>query len=470
MKIKFYDITYVSLIFLTIYLYFSYYPINVDSRWILYASNEILNGKTLYTDIVEVNPPLIFIYATLPILLSNIFNTDYINMFVIFCSILVVISLCLSYLILNKLENINETRLRFYLYSILFLLTINVAYEFGEREHLLIIFLFPYLIYSMYRNKIKIGNIHLVSITIFAILGLNFKPHFFLVILMLEIFYMFYFKNIFYFFRLDFILIILSGFFYLTIIYFLFPEFYSFGLPLAVKTYLGLFNKPLVNILVNINILLSVLIFLYLFIFSIKRFNFSNIVLIIIILSFLIIYLLQQKGWFYHLIPFYTFTLFFLIHNILTNIKKENIIYASFFIPFIVFSILINLEKDTHYKSLENILFELPKESKIQILSTDIAEGQVLLKHNQVWSSRFGTLGILPYVVKSNDLKVKQYLLRSIYEDLTKYKPDFIIYSNLFDYNKYLTSNDYRIKNIISENYIISVKNNYNILTKIKDF
>ena len=36
-------------------------PPNLDSSWLLYATAEWLGGKRLYVDILELNPPLIFL-------------------------------------------------------------------------------------------------------------------------------------------------------------------------------------------------------------------------------------------------------------------------------------------------------------------------------------------------------------------------------------------------------------------------
>ncbi len=472
MKIKIYDFLYLIFICSVVFIYFNNFPLNVDSSWILYVASQILEGKTLYTEIVEVNPPLIFVYSLFPAFISKVVNLNYAYVYVVLNMLLIFISIYLSYIVLSKKNFKNQLILKTYIYSILFILTIGTFHVFGEREHLLVIFILPYILFSMFRNEIRLNNKFLLLITLYCILGLNLKPHFFLIIIIIEIYYIFYFKNILYFLRWDFILILLSGFIYLLFILLFFPEFYNFALPLAVKTYIKLFNKSYFSILSNLHILISLIIILYFLFFSKKRFNFDTNILLLVITTFLFIYLLQHKGWYYHLLPFFCFSLFFLIHIILAGyIQKKKFRYIPLFlIPLILMSLANNIKTQTRYLVLEKLLETLPKNSKIQILSVDIAQGQIVLKHNQIWSSRFGALGILPYILATNDEKVKKYLFNSIYEDLIKYKPDFILYNKHFDYNFYFSENDNRIKNIYELYYSKDIIRGYNVLKKIKEY
>ena len=471
MRLKAYDYLFSLSILGIVSLYFSFYTLNVDSTWILYTSEQMLQGKKLYIDMVEVNPPLIFIYSLLAIIISKLTAISYASSYIILVIFLIFISLYLCFKILKKLS-LEENFTRFYLYALIVILTLATCHVFGEREHLLLIFILPYILFSMHKDKLQINKLLLFTIIIFASLGLNLKPHFFLIFIAVELCLIFHHKKLFYFLRWDFFLLILSGLIYTLIIYIFFPQFFSFALPLALKTYMDLFNKSYLELILNYEFFIFFFISLFFIIFTKNRFSLDNKILIVSIIVTLIIYFIQQKGWFYHRLPFFSLTILFLVNLMIFHLKKDLRLYASAFLPIILSIIVINsTANQTILFELKEIINNLPKNSKIHILSTDIARGQVLLKKNQIWSSRFGALGILPYVLHTNDKKVKEYLFNSIYEDLVKYQPDTIIFCGKFDtfnYYNYFRNGDEKLKNIYDNNYSKKIIDEYIILEKTK--
>lgn len=472
MKFKVIDYSYLLFIIVSIFLFFKFNTLNVDSTWILYVSSKIIEGKTLYTDIVEVNPPLIFTYSTFAIYFSKLTSFSYALSFITIVSILISISSLLSFYILKKIDSIKNTR--YLIYAIIFILTIATFPAYGQREHLLVIFILPYILYSMFRSSISVPKYILVIVVLFASLGFNLKPHFFLIVIAIEIVYILHFKKIFYFIRWDSFLLFLTGVIYLAFIFTYFPEYINFAVPLALETYTSLFNKPILILLSNYEMFIFILSIFIWISFSKKEFNLDIKILLITIISFLFIYLIQQKGWFYHRLPFFLFTLLFIFYTIFNYVDSKKKLYFLSFIPLLAIIILINIQKVYHFTELENILKNLPSHSKIHILSTDIARGQnLLVPNNQIWASRFGALGILPSTLDNKNLKVKEYLFNSIYEDLISYQPDTIIfcgkYTN-FDYYKYFSSQDKRLKNIYDIYYTKSIIDGYTILKKNKEF
>ena len=465
------EILFVFLIIGIIVSYFTFNSLNVDSTWILYVASQITEGKTLYTDVSEVNPPLIFIYSTSAIYLSKIFDFTYSQSYIILVSILIGISSYLSFLILESTKK-SKKHITYYLYVIIFILTIVIIKDYGQREHLLVIFIFPYILFSIFKDKIQFSNILILIIIIFASFGFNLKPHFFLVFFAIEIVYAIHYKKISYLFRWDSFIIFFTGVLYLILILLKFPEYINFALPLALETYSGLFNKSFLILLKNNEVFIFfITLFIYLF-FAKRDFTIDSKVLLITILSLFIIYLLQQKGWFYHRLPFFVFTIFFLFYITINYVQNNKQIYILSAIPLIMISILLNIQKNPNFTELKDIVNNLEKKSKVHILSVDIARGQTLLiKKEQIWSSRFGALGILPSVLKNNNPKIKKYLFDSIYEDLLIYQPDTIIfadkYSNL-NYYEYFYKEDKRIKNIYNTYYTKSTINGYTILKKTR--
>ena len=487
LELKLFDYIYGLFIFCIPFVYFTFSPINVDSSWSLYLGKQILEGSTLYVDFLEVNPPLVFIYFTFVNLLANIFSLPITYAFIFFILVLILISTYYSYIVLKSIYKTQTYIIRTYLYFIILILSLFVTYDFGEREHIFIILIFPYILLMMYRNTIKLSSYHIISIAIIASLGFNIKPHFFLIFLGIEVVYLLHTKKISSLFRKDFLIITASAFVYLFIIFVFFKEYYTFMIPFAIDTYTDAFRIPSINLLFRTECIFAMFISIFFFIISKKRTNLDNKILLSVILTTLLMYILQEKGWAYQRLPLFIISLFFLLHYTMVYFrtnkndkkKKDYIMISLYYIYMIVIlsflSIILNSNMNNvyYYKNLKKIIYQFPNHSSIMIMSTDIAQGQPLLKKSQTWASRFPSLFMLSALRQkqnyNNHNKIKTYTLNAIYEDLLKYKPDIIVFPSKklgFDYYNYFTKEDERLKNIYEKNYIFKIQNNYIILIK----
>ncbi|MEA3498068.1 MAG: hypothetical protein U9R16_03310 [Campylobacterota bacterium] len=470
---QFKDFIFSIILLFVIAVYFTFYPLNVDSTWILHSAQRMLSGATLYIDVVEVNPPLIFIYSIVPILFSEFSYISPTHSYILFVIILILISLYLSWIVLSNYYVSKLNSIRHYLYLIGFILTISISSNFGQREHLLMIFITPFILMMIYRDKIQLSSLSIILIAAFASFGFNIKPHFFLIFIGAELAYMIHSKNILSIFRKDSIIIICSGVLYLLLIFIKFPEYINFAVPMALDTYTTLFNKSFKVLLLNNTILLLFLSILFWFIFTARKLNLATKILFSIIITSLALYLIQQKGWSYHAIPLLISILLFLSYIVINNLKKDSQLYILGFIPIIISIIVMNIQSVPRFYELENILKDIPQGSKVHIISTDIARGQALLAENKLqWASRFGALGILPAIIENKNTKLKEYLFNSLYTDIKKYKPDVIIFCSKypsFNYYNYFSNNDKRLREIYNIYYKKSTIEGYTILYKHKE-
>ncbi len=473
---RLFDLFYSFLLLTLLYIYFNNFPLNVDSTWILHGAKQILSGTTLYSELPALNPPLIYVYSTIPVLFSKLLPFNEKVLYILLLILLTVVSLYLSLKILSQLYKTNTKLLRVYLYALGFILILSPIPSFGEREHLLIIFTTPYILSMIYRNKISLDKMTLIAISTFAIFGFNLKPHFFLLFLISELILIINQKNIKAILRIDFFIIALSGPFYLLFIYIFFYGYYSVGIPLAIEIYTISFNKSILDMLYNLDTLFLLFILLLWFIIRRKKFYYEELNFFGLICISLIIYLIQQKGWTYHRIPIFMINYIFLTHILLNLMKSSNfikIVVSVIFIELILMIIYLNILSVPRYKVLEQLVQSLPKNTTIQTISMDVAMGQSLLREDQKWASRFGGLIMLNKLIKEpNNLKFKSYLFNSIIEDLNKYKPDYIIFCGKytrFNYYEYFQQNQtllYIYKNFYSKKII----DDYIILKKEQNF
>lgn len=150
--------TLVSIAPLLAFLYLTSHPINHDVAWLLEATRRWIGGAELYRDIVEINPPLIFVEN---LLLTGGLLTK--HAYLAGTCIAVGISAVWS----GRWHGIGTA------VAVAVSLCVVAISDFGQRDHLALIFLIPFLLAPdglPRREQIAIG--------VWAFLGVGLKPHF----------------------------------------------------------------------------------------------------------------------------------------------------------------------------------------------------------------------------------------------------------------------------------------------------
>ncbi len=174
-----------AFIFIIAAMIFSPIGVNHDAAWLLYLSREVAGGAEHYVDFVEVNPPLI-IWLNLPV----IFMAEWLNIslgfaFKLYVLALAALSVGLSAALLKRTELTTAPVL---IVAMAFVLTILPGYQFGQREHFLMILVLPYLISAGVRLKGSDIPRGLAIVTaVLAGIGFCLKPHFVIVPMGIEI-------------------------------------------------------------------------------------------------------------------------------------------------------------------------------------------------------------------------------------------------------------------------------------------
>lgn len=129
--------------------------LNTDSAWLVDSARKLLSGKDLYTDYIETNPPFIVYLTAIPLAIGISYK--------LFIFIMAGTSLALSY------KYVRSDFLKIILTYGLFLMP---AQSFGQREHLLLIFILPYFLSIYVEAKPRIWDV------LFALIGFLLKPYF----------------------------------------------------------------------------------------------------------------------------------------------------------------------------------------------------------------------------------------------------------------------------------------------------
>lgn len=153
--------------------------INHDVAWILYIADRVLHGSTLYKDIVEINPPLI-VWLNIPIVaLAHLVGASSIVVFRVVVLALIAGSLALSVRIIGPLNGADGADWVIMLLAACFALVAFPGYDFGQREHLLLILALPYVLLTVARARGRVPTAALaIGVGIAAGVGLAIKPFF----------------------------------------------------------------------------------------------------------------------------------------------------------------------------------------------------------------------------------------------------------------------------------------------------
>src|SRR5262245_3907467 len=121
-------------------------PLNHDAAWYLYMVEAIQGGATLYRDVADTNPPLIIFLSMPPIWLGSLFHlpqSTAFNMYV-FVGAMASVAVCRR-LIARVWPDASPEVAGLLMVTMAFCLLPFVRLDFGQREHLAVILLLPYV-------------------------------------------------------------------------------------------------------------------------------------------------------------------------------------------------------------------------------------------------------------------------------------------------------------------------------------
>lgn len=154
-----------------------------DVAWQLWVARQLAHGITLYTGIIEVNPPLWF-WAAIPVVdLAQLLGVSSYHVLIPSLLALDVVALLLVRRLCRDLQSGVLIVLGFPVITLLAFLDV-----FGQREHLTLIAIVPYLVLTARRaDGLATGKTIAIACGILAAFGLALKPYFLLAPVVLEI-------------------------------------------------------------------------------------------------------------------------------------------------------------------------------------------------------------------------------------------------------------------------------------------
>jgi hypothetical protein len=149
---------------------------NSDVAWYLYAGARVLDGAQLGEDIVEVNVPMVIAFSTGVEALARGIESSAIAVFPWVVVSLALVSLAACAALTRDCERSVRRAL---ILVLAFVLLIHVGGVFGQREHLLLIFVLPYVLsVARLAGGQSIRSPIAITIGVVASFGFALKPYF----------------------------------------------------------------------------------------------------------------------------------------------------------------------------------------------------------------------------------------------------------------------------------------------------
>jgi len=451
-----------------------------DVAWGLYLAGEILDGSTIYVDLIEVNPPIIFFLKTLPVILAKWASLTPSTVFPAFVFVLATGASAFSYRLLHNISSINR---KFFLLLMLIALFLLPRGDFGQREHLMIIFVLPYIALAIRRiEKRPCSAIIAFSVGVLATFGFGLKPHFLLIPAALEVYFLTRTRLFSGMFRPETIALGLGLLTYIGAIFLFTPEYFTVIIPFALEVYNQAYNNPILRVIFRLELLLIVLLSVM---GSLMRKEGSTLPSAVVILFLVgcasfVIYVVQMKGWSYQHYPALAFLFMatgLLVIEWKSHINAQLTRGLAYFagavvligLPFI--SIIKYKYESPFVDAVRKEITSNGSEKSFFVFTTNLSAGFPLTNITGVkWASRFPTLWLLPGIIRERAINagkplpkidaIEQYNMNAVIEDLTKFKPDLIIvdvrdekpyFGGIkFNYIEYF-SKDHRFKAIWSQ-------------------
>jgi hypothetical protein len=421
--------------------------INGDAYWLLYLSQQVIDGVDPYVDFLEINPPLIVWLGIPPAWIGKISGFSIEQIFKVYIFALILISMWLSAKIMSAIKLPSAATI---FLGLAFALLIMPGVGFGQREHIMLVLSAPYIFVVIARSQ----NVHLpywliVLSTILGSIGFCIKPYFVLIPAFLEL-YLLTILGFMTFRRIEPYIMGFLGLSYLASIFLFTPEYLGDFLRYTNAIYTagyGISFSEMLLISWPMLIPMSFGLMIYLYIREdIQRADNGYVVLALAMLAAFTGFFLQFKGWPNHSYPNRAL-LFILIVGLLSlayrfqwHNREVRLVAIITMIPIILSTIMPILFLRYQANGTEKLFtYDIKKIQNVDtifLMSSDLHDAFPLINNTKLkWGSRFASQWLTPGVqqkIASGEnspllVEIKDFAHRAVAEDLARYKPQLVI-------------------------------------------
>ena len=429
--------------------------LNHDTAWYLHVAAGLLDGKQLYRDFIEVNPPL-GIWLTVPVAgAARLTGADAIYLIYVTFFALAAGSLGLVARFINKLPGLVSVQKNAMLIAIAILLLFVPARDFAQREHLLVLFFLPWLFLRVLRTAgVAVGPIEAAVVGSIAALGICLKPHSIVAPVIVELTVLFLLRNPRIVAAPENLAAVCSAALYAVVVAVAVPEFFTGTVELGLRAYLPFYGHGS-DIIFRGGALSLAAASVTLVLLPFVRGPSRNLTIICLAAAagLLASYYLQAKGYRYQAMPAEILSGMALSVALLGSLEAAAGKTAKFAalvgatVLFVVVSVWIDKQVYGYQGSViaRAIAKYRPDAKSFFIASIHVTTGFPLaLKENRVWASRFPAQWLAPYVAAhwQDGLlpadPIVTFALEATVSDLESFRPD-IVFIDIRERQPYFT-------------------------------
>ncbi len=272
-----------------------------DVSWYLISTRWWLNGVPVYQEILELNPPLAFYLTVPPVWMAERFGLSDTLTYQAYVFFLSFMSLLMTQRIMSGDRSLPDWMRIGFLTSAALALVIVPMGDFGQREHLFVIFLLPYL--ALVLVNYRASKSQRLLIAVWATFGIALKHYFVLIPLVLLIHRLIVERSFKPILRIEYTVPALLLILYVAACFIFHPAYFADVIPLTFQVY-GAYDIRFAVVLAQIGLTGAALLGLLLLKLLNGGGTQKTTSLLLVVFAALAIYLIQSKGWQYHRIPF----------------------------------------------------------------------------------------------------------------------------------------------------------------------
>lgn len=404
--------------------YFTARP-GADQSSYLFEAQRLLSGIEPYgPHMTEVSPPLIIWFSALPVLLARSLHGSPVLFLRLLVTAMIFASVAWCVRILRRrVKMANPISIGLLACAILAIEFCIGPYNFGQREHLLLILLLPYILAVATGAVYRLSPAERCGLGVAAGIAIWFKPQYTLVLVGLELFLALRSRSLRRILTPEFLALIVTSSLVLALVRVAAPLYLTVTVPLLVDTYwaFGTMNASALALSHRGYLVLLVAMLSACFVFRKSlRDRATSVALLVCSVALFYAFAIQHNEWWYHAYPYqalFLLAMAYLVTDLLyplierlssdSRFFKRTVFAASAAMAILLCIGGINLRTvltaGTHWQSdpLDEFLAQYRPSTTVYVFST--SEAALSFSYNQGlnWGGRFAHLWMLPAIIQN---------------------------------------------------------------------
>ena len=395
-----------------------------DQTVLLFEAQRLLAGAEPYgPHLSETNPPLIIWFSALPVLVGGWLHASPVFLFRLLLVAMITASVVWSVRLFRLRTTIAAPAVALLGFATLAAEFGTGIYTFGEREHLLLILILPYVIAVATGTGNRLSITERCALGIVAGFAIWFKPQDTLILVALEVFSALRLRSLRRLVSAEFLALILTSLFLFALVFLFAPLYLKQTYPLLIDVYWALGTSTTLNLALSLHgYMTSVLAILLacLFLRRSLRDTPTTLALLICSVAASLAFDIQHTDWAYHAYPHLAllfmaaaYLLFDLSHPILEDLSVNRhritpIIFVAFGCAVVFFFELSRhpqvagyVRKGTPPDPLVAFFAQYHPPATVYVFSTSVPALSVAYQDHLTWGSRFAHMWMMPAIIQN---------------------------------------------------------------------